>query len=516
MYPVKPRSSTMTTITNNPRSSSSPVLLLPKKKSMPYGRRGGSSNQYHSSSTGLTVNRCLWIFVLGFVLGSLTLHPVWTNSSSSEVAQEQPMDLVVVPVSPDRSLSTTTEASTANTRILLDEPGSMLRSTKTTEASSHHHHHHDHTKATRLRDRRHLHPSVLTTTTSHNNNKKDTALLPPQSSSLLRMGQALSRTPIGHLGPQKTSRHSLLYYDTLFYLSLQYGPEARSLLEVGCAADPFVQYLTWIPQRTCVAPYQVQYNGNNHGGSTRTTRRPATDATTVKASSYSSRNTQATSDMQFVQADFMQYHGTPHNVYNLKSPSSTAAATSQDDDLFDLLICSQVVEHVANPGAFLHKLVSTAKTSIVSVPYQWPDCGPNCHHISNNIDLNTIWSWTAPYNYAPQYYAIVDETLHPTMTSTTTATMTKRIVLVYHNPKVVTAKGSGVSHAPVLANHKPAALHSKTMTLHSGNGQDKEEFVEEEEGDDDDSTTEEEEDGEQGHKKNTAAASTASGMASIE
>ena len=44
-----------------------------------------------------------------------------------------------------------------------------------------------------------------------------------------------------------------------------------------------------------------------------------------------------------------------------------------DDYSYDLLVCSQVVEHVPDPSAFVKKLIRAAKTSIISVPFHWPN-----------------------------------------------------------------------------------------------------------------------------------------------
>ena len=74
---------------------------------------------------------------------------------------------------------------------------------------------------------------------------------------------------------------------------------------------------------------------------------------------------------------------------------------------FDLLICSQVIEHVDDPSKFMKKLIEAAKTSIISVPYKWPNCGDVCNHKTHKITLKQIKEWTHPYK--PRDYTIVKE-----------------------------------------------------------------------------------------------------------
>merc|ERR1712086_812810 len=74
---------------------------------------------------------------------------------------------------------------------------------------------------------------------------------------------------------------------------------------------------------------------------------------------------------------------------------------------FDLLLCSQVVEHVKDPGAFVKKLIRSARTSIISVPYKWGNCRRLCNHITDKITYQMILAWSAPE--VPFYSTIVAE-----------------------------------------------------------------------------------------------------------
>lgn len=197
---------------------------------------------------------------------------------------------------------------------------------------------------------------------SANNNKSSAPLLTSN-----KLAQVLAKTPVGNLGPANTSRQKYRYYDSLFYATLQFGADATSLIEVGCASDPFIKYFDWIDKRTCVAPYYINYNGggrhNKLGGS---------------------HHEHA---IESVVSDFMEY--------------------DIEDYSYDLLICSQVVEHVPDPSAFIKKLIRTAKTSIISVPYDWPDCGEKCGHLSHGITYGKLLEWTTPQK--PIYSSIIND-----------------------------------------------------------------------------------------------------------
>ena len=127
---------------------------------------------------------------------------------------------------------------------------------------------------------------------------------------------------LGAMGPPCTKRASLHYYDTLFLLARMYAPNGGSVLEVGCGADPFSGLLTWFDtQRVCVAPYFAPYHQRSCNQSATTTR--------------------PTAAVQQVTADFMKWN------------------SSQK---FDLVICSQVVEHVEHPASFVKKMLEYGRT----------------------------------------------------------------------------------------------------------------------------------------------------------
>jgi hypothetical protein len=182
-----------------------------------------------------------------------------------------------------------------------------------------------------------------------------------------KIARALQNASFGSFGPRGTSRERLRYYDALYYTALQYGSDAESILEVGCASDPYVQHLNWIANRTCVAPYFESYE------------RYAVDGTEMAGNS---------TTIEKITADFMNY----------ELPRG---------EKYDLLLCNQVLEHVPKPAVFMKKLISSARTSIISVPYNWPDCGKECEHVSHRITHKKLMGWSAPH--VPIYQGIVTE-----------------------------------------------------------------------------------------------------------
>ena len=211
-----------------------------------------------------------------------------------------------------------------------------------------------------------------TTTTSSTRNQEVLSQSPQALS--------LQQTDIGSLGQSGTSRHHYIYYDTLYFLSLQYGYNATNALEVGCAKDPFINYLTWIPRKDCVAPYQVVYEDPNGDKSQHHESVPSSSATVQ-----SSSTTTTTTNM--ITADFAQWDPT---INSLPPNLSTIVK-------YDLVICSQVVEHVNQPREFVQKLLQTTNNYvIISVPYKWKPC-KTCNHKTHNINIPLMKTWSEPY-----------------------------------------------------------------------------------------------------------------------
>jgi hypothetical protein len=61
-------------------------------------------------------------------------------------------------------------------------------------------------------------------------------------------------------------------------------------------------------------------------------------------------------------------------------------------ELFDLVFCLQVLEHLDRPGAFLRKLLRTGSVVIVSIPYNWP-FDEESDHTNDPIDEAKLLGW---------------------------------------------------------------------------------------------------------------------------
>jgi hypothetical protein len=185
------------------------------------------------------------------------------------------------------------------------------------------------------------------------------------------LSQSMLHPPTRALGPKNTNRVNGIYYESTYFLSMQFAAEAQSMLEVGCAADPFAEHLHWIRTKHCVAPFVASYMGRSHDG-----------AAVQDAGNYSTGRT-----VRHITADFMTWPMQPRT--------------------YDLIICNQVLEHIPTPGSFLKKLISGSRlTTIISVPFMWRQC---CGHLHHYINVTTILEWSKPHQ--PVSYSVVAEKL---------------------------------------------------------------------------------------------------------
>jgi len=251
--------------------------------------------------------------------------------------------------------------------------------------------------------------------TRNNDSEDEVDEYEPQEPSFdSKIARALRNASFGSLGPRGTNRQRMRYYDALYYTALQYGASAESILEVGCASDPYVQHLNWIANRTCVAPYFESYE------------RYAIDGTEMAGNS---------TTIEKITADFMEY----------ELPRG---------EKYDLLLCNQVLEHVPKPAEFMKKLISSAKTSIISVPYNWADCGKECAHVSHRITHKKLMGWSAPH--VPIYQGIVTENQD--------SKFGRRIILVFQTAgKKATKKAKGEPPMDVFKRAAKKVKHPRLV-----------------------------------------------------
>lgn len=60
--------------------------------------------------------------------------------------------------------------------------------------------------------------------------------------------------------------------------------------------------------------------------------------------------------------------------------------------VFDLVLCLQVLEHLAEPAPFCRKLLRTGRVAIISVPYRWPQ-GLCRYHLQDPVDEVKLQGW---------------------------------------------------------------------------------------------------------------------------
>ena len=110
--------------------------------------------------------------------------------------------------------------------------------------------------------------------------------------------------------------------------------------------------------------------------------------------------------VEMINADFMKYE----ILNNMK---------------FDFLLCNQVLEHAPSPASFMKKLISSARISIILVPFYWDDCEA-CNHATHNITHEMLLDWSDPHE--PIHTVIVAEDRQ--------SAFNKMIILVYKTLKV--------------------------------------------------------------------------------
>jgi hypothetical protein len=132
------------------------------------------------------------------------------------------------------------------------------------------------------------------------------------------------------------ARKTMLYYQAVYYYAAVAGYHAKSVIDIGSGGTDYINWLDWIPER-----YVLDF---------RVARPPAG----VKA----------------IETDFLKY---------------------QPETKFDLVLCCQVLEHVAETESFCKKLKEIGKNLIVSVPYKWLGNAPG--HINDPVDEHKLLGW---------------------------------------------------------------------------------------------------------------------------
>ncbi len=132
------------------------------------------------------------------------------------------------------------------------------------------------------------------------------------------------------------SRRHMLYYKAVFQYVSVVGYDAKSLIDVGAASSEYVQWMSWIPERS-ILDFKIP-------------RKPE--------------------GITAIETDFFDFN-----------PPQT----------YDVAMCCQVLEHVPDPAPFCEKLKSIAKHLVISVPHKWLGNAPG--HIHDPVDEEKLAGW---------------------------------------------------------------------------------------------------------------------------
>ena len=150
------------------------------------------------------------------------------------------------------------------------------------------------------------------------------------------------------------SRQEILYYQVVRILTQAISQGAESLIDVGSAGCPYLEWYGHVPYRTSID-----------------LRRPYEAA-----------------GVQSLVGNFLDW--TPDRKY-------------------DVATCLQVLEHVAKAREFAQKLLATAAVVVISVPYKWPH-GHTKSHVQDPVDERKMLGW---FDREPNFSYIVNELKAP-------------------------------------------------------------------------------------------------------
>ena len=150
------------------------------------------------------------------------------------------------------------------------------------------------------------------------------------------------------------SRKDILYYEVVRILTASIGAKAASIIDVGSASCPYLDWFEWIDQKVSLDlnnPYEAD-------------------------------------GIQAIKHDFLSW----------EAPLK-----------YDVVLCLQVLEHVPDAERFAKKLLETGKTLIVSVPYNWDETKTD-EHIHDPVDKTKMKTW---FGRDPNFEYICSEVLAP-------------------------------------------------------------------------------------------------------
>lgn len=134
------------------------------------------------------------------------------------------------------------------------------------------------------------------------------------------------------------ARKDATYYREAVEMARAQAPAAKSVLDVGGGGCEYITWADWIPLKVALDPWRAR----------------------------------ELPGVLYLREEFE--HFTP-------------------EIRFDLAFCLQVLEHIEDAGAFAQKLLASAETVIISVPYKWP-AGYCPGHVQDPVDEEKLEGWT--------------------------------------------------------------------------------------------------------------------------
>jgi hypothetical protein len=134
------------------------------------------------------------------------------------------------------------------------------------------------------------------------------------------------------------ARRDLRYYGEVVRLARAHVPAGRSVLDVGANETEVLERLEWFERRVALDVNEIPPRAG----------------------------------VETVAADFNYFEPAEH---------------------FDLVLCLQLLEHLDRPGPFARKLLAAGRTTIISVPHEWPGWVTE-EHVHDPVDEWKLRAWT--------------------------------------------------------------------------------------------------------------------------
>lgn len=150
------------------------------------------------------------------------------------------------------------------------------------------------------------------------------------------------------------TRAEFMYYRYIDAIVAGVGAEAKSLLDVGSAATPYIENFDWIEKRVAI-DISMPYSSESVEG---------------------------------IKGDFFTY---------------------VPDERFDFVTCLQVLEHIPDASTFARKLFDVGRNVLISVPYEWPEKATS-YHVHDPVNEKKLETWT---QRQPDYAVVVPELFLP-------------------------------------------------------------------------------------------------------